>query len=116
MLGANLPGLGEASRTEPPGSVGLCFSRASPYQASQNSPPSPPSAFPRNSIRGDVEEGQAFYPRNIPFQLLRPVGIPAKDRGPRELTPGAPTPSRAGASGALFQNIALAPSLYNGLS
>lgn len=64
---------------------------------------SPPS-FPllqslRNSIRGE-EEGQAFYPRNIPFQLLRPVGILAKDRGPRELTPGAPTPSREGARGA----------------
>lgn len=60
-----------------------------------------------NSIRGEVVEGQAFLPRNIPFQLLRPVGIPAKDKGPREpqLAPRAPIPSRAGASGALLRYL-----------
>lgn len=44
----------------------------------------PPLCALGNSIRREVEEGQAFLPRNIPFQLLRPVGISAKEKGPRE--------------------------------
>jgi hypothetical protein len=45
----------------------------------------PPAPALGSSIRGEVEEGQAFHPRNIPFQLLRPVGILAKDKSPGSL-------------------------------
>lgn len=106
---SNLPSPVEAARTEPPGSVGLCFPRASPYQESLEHSPSPPTVGSGELHKGRGGGGAGLSSQEHSIPAAQTSGDPSQGQGPREplLTPEAPIPSRAGASGALFHNIAL---------
>ena len=94
--GASLPGLGEAARTEPPGSVGLCLSRASPYQASQNSPPSPPSAFPEELHKGRCGGGAGVLSQEHSIPAAQTSGDPSQGQRPKGARPRSPHPFQGG--------------------
>ena len=105
--GASLPGLGEAARTEPPGSVGLCLSRASPYQASQNSPPSPPSAFPEELHKGRCGGGAGVLSQEHSIPAAQTSGDPSQGQRPKGARPRSPHPFQGGRALFLPRNFAV---------
>ena len=74
-----------------------------------NNPPSPPTVGSGELHKGRGGGGAGFSSQEHSIPAAQTSGDPSQGQGPREplLTPGAPIPSRAGASGALFHNIAL---------
>lgn len=114
---AHLPSPGEATRTEPLGSVGLCFPGASEHRHIRNpwnDPPSPPTVGPGELHKGRGGGGAGFSSQEHSIPAAQTSRDPSQGQRPKGTSayPKSPHPFQ----GRSQWSPAPVPSLHNGPS